>query len=741
MWCPNGALGFPMFAEGQSGAAYLLNWPFYLISGFSQAYNFSLLAHFMLTIAGFYLFCRAIGSYRIASAAAAISWTYSSYFVRKMMFVNFIQTLTWTPIILFLWLKYRQDTRKQYILIIMSILIGIQFWAGHPQSSFFLLVMLTAIVLKEAISIYSWPIIFRLSIAILLGILIGSMQLLPTLRVMLESSRNVISGYSRSFQMSFPPGFFPALFWPDFFGSAAQGTFRGDWQAYEWELSSYFGIGTVILAMLADEKNQWNKFFRVMTFLGLLLSLGSFTVVYSLFDHIPLFNSFRIPSRWMILSVFGICGSASIGMSRLTRFDESNYKALRRKMLFVIIPFITILYFSLLSFLPDETRVLFHQRFYSAVIILALFGIFLLVYKKMYFGRRWILIFLCGLIFADFYNAGSFYPGFTKFSDVLKTPLPLAHLNKDRNNDVRIFSLLHESVAGRNWHQNWSIDGPENHYRYIRDTLPMYSGLIYGFQGFTFDEWSPLHSQRYFNLPNMLTQKLLNRMNVRYLLLPNTRLPFQGETIFQTPNMRLVLNHEALPRAMLLKGKKILDGPGMIVKAMKSIEYSPEKEVILEDSDAVIYSKNEPVGTVEISKYESHQVNLKVVCENPCFLFLADPFDSGWRCSVDGEKQPLFISDYFFRSTPIKEGYHEVSFEYFPQDLRLGLFLSCMGFCAAFCLLRMRPFANLHFVEPGVSLFLRYRYRMFFVFLFLITLISIALNFHSWEATFINWYM
>ena len=51
-------------------------------------------------------------------------------------------------------------------------------------------------------------------------------------------------------------------------------------------------------------------------------------------------------------------------------------------------------------------------------------------------------------------------------------------------------------------------------------------------------------------------------------------------------------------------------------------------------------------------------------CSHDGYVRLADPYDAGWRVTVDGEDAPLYIADHYLRAVHVEAGEHEVMFTY-----------------------------------------------------------------------------
>jgi len=328
LWCPYSALGFPLFAEGQSGAAYFPNWIFYLTIPFVSAYNISLLVHLFITALSFFALMRILGNTSLAALTGAMGWAFSGCLIRKLMFVNMIQCMTLIPLMLYLFIRMlKNPERKSWV--IAGLVLALQMLAGHPQAVVISLVLYLLFVFCSPVECSGIRRFVLLTKTVLLGMGLSAWQWIPTLRLMLLSQRSPESGFTGTAQMSFSPAFFPSFFLPDPFGNAANGTFIGNWHAYEWEITAYIGIVIVLLACMAPLKNQWVRFFWGIIIFGTLMALGGYTPFYSLISNLPLFSSMRIPARWLILIPFAFSALATISISGIT----THNKHLRRKVI------------------------------------------------------------------------------------------------------------------------------------------------------------------------------------------------------------------------------------------------------------------------------------------------------------------------------------------------------------------------------------------------------------------------
>lgn len=737
LWCPVSAMGFPLYSEGQSGASFWPNWIFYLNLPFVRAYNLSLIFHFFLGLTGFYLLLRSIGMIRMAALTGSIGWGFSGYFIRRLMFVNFIQCMSLTPFLLWCWVRMDPTGQKRW-LTAAGILAGMQWTAGHPQAAALSLVLLWLIIgfgpsVRELGHRLRDGLIITLT-----GAAAGACQWLPTLRMMLASARNPEQGFTGSLQMSFPPAFFPSLLLHDPFGNAARGTFHGAWHAYEWELSAYVGTVMVMLACLASLKKRWNRFFWGVTILGGVASLGSFTPAYGWIAHLPLLDSLRIPSRWMFLCVTGIAALAAAGMNRIMTGALSE-ESIRRYLSTVLPAFLIISggIWLILRNNPSLVSGAITRSAGFAAAAAAAAGICIAAARhKRYAGIAGLA--LLGLIYTELWISGRSYPGVGPASMILEPPVRVPGIADGKPDHTgRILSLVHERLTPWDWHSGWN-DGGYGDYPHLTESLPMYSGMLFDVDILTFDEWSPLHWKRYTELPSALGPELLNRMAVNRVLAPTRPLPFNLPRISGSETWQFLENPRAIPRTALVRGIRIDRSGHSSLTALKSRQYQADRIAFIEPPGDISCGDEPAAGTAHLTLYRPHSLIVRAEVERSGVLVIGDAWDPGWKARVNGNRVPVGIADHAFRYINLPSGECRVEMVYRPDDVRLGWFITLVTVTwITGTAVRMNPrgFEARTVFRPGHTNGL--------LFVGIAALICLVSGFladpESWRAGFLNW--
>jgi len=100
LWTPYLSLGFPLFAEGQSGPLYPPNLLLAFLPPF-LALNYSIISTFIIAGLGTYLYTRALGFSRFSSLTSALIFIFSAFFVTRAKHINMITVAAWVPFLFY----------------------------------------------------------------------------------------------------------------------------------------------------------------------------------------------------------------------------------------------------------------------------------------------------------------------------------------------------------------------------------------------------------------------------------------------------------------------------------------------------------------------------------------------------------------------------------------------------------------------------------------------------------------
>src|SRR5512143_2111925 len=330
LWNPNLYAGAPFLADNQAGVLYPINLlAFGLLLNFSyQVMEGLVVLHIWIAGAAMYGCLRLwpslshdngarVGLRRGAALIGAIAFMFSDVYVTHIGNLNLIAAAAWLPLAfgLFVHGLYKRQAGK---VIGSGIIFGLALLAGHAQMSIITLFGLGLIALWQILIAATWRDRSRIIGLSLLMLVVAfgltAMQLLPSIEMTRYSLRSGLT-LDEATAFSLPPTALASIFSPWLFGRGAI-DFWGPWQRVE---TGYLGVVPLLLMLLAFKRNRSGQswFFVALGLVGLLLALGKFTPVYSLFHILPIFNGLRVPARFVLLTDFSIAALAAIGFERL----------------------------------------------------------------------------------------------------------------------------------------------------------------------------------------------------------------------------------------------------------------------------------------------------------------------------------------------------------------------------------------------------------------------------------------
>lgn len=327
LWNPHIFMGAPFVANSQAGFFYPPNWPLWLLLPTPFAVSASIVLHLLLAAAGTYLLARRKLRLSVAGATlASLGFALGGYLTAQVEHVNQLQGLAWLPWLLAVGAGIGEKRERSYRLrtiTITSIILALQLTAGHTQTLFIsfvaLLLFRVAEILKRREPLLSLgkpssalrllsAFVYLPAGAILLALLLGAVQLLPTLELLRFSGRQGGLPLSEVVSFSLHPAIWSQALLPRY----GESLFT--------EYVAFLPVSMLLLAFVAawqwrQESSVWPAL--VLTIGGFLLALGAFNPLYLLLARLPGFGYFRAPARWMALYGLGVPLLAGYGLDML----------------------------------------------------------------------------------------------------------------------------------------------------------------------------------------------------------------------------------------------------------------------------------------------------------------------------------------------------------------------------------------------------------------------------------------
>lgn len=318
LWNPYVYSGYPLLASFSGGVLYPLNMLLLLgVDGWSMMVIMQVLG----SLAGMYWFLRLRKLERISAVIGAVAYAFSAAMIIRLEWNTAGQVMWWLAVNMALIEYYFEKSKRAAVLIPPVIFMLIT--AGHFQTMFY------GLVLILGYTIFKWIGKERKSgvaliVAMGLGLLISSLQILPTMEMMGKSVRLAESAIVRDNYGLLPWGNLITMWAPDFFGNP---TTINYWGVINYNETVFYpgliGFVALLWALFNWRKiRKENRFFLIVACVAVFMAFDNplGRLVYDL--KVP-FLSTGYAARVLVILVFAC--SVLIG-SWLEKLRDMNRK-------------------------------------------------------------------------------------------------------------------------------------------------------------------------------------------------------------------------------------------------------------------------------------------------------------------------------------------------------------------------------------------------------------------------------
>lgn len=721
LWNPYNFNGVPFFADAAANSLNFINIILGLILPNLIAYNLSIFFNYSLAGIFTYFFIRQYNLSRISAFTSGLMFMFSGFMVIRRGHPNFIFSVVWLPLILFLLEKYIKTRNKKYI-IFGSIVLAIQFFSGYAQiflyssSVVFLYIIFSFFKVKKFKELKSGLrdnlYILNLLLIFISGILLISIQFIPAIELIKLGLRDKIS-YDAFAAFSFNFSQIPMLFFPYIYGKVninqlkdVTTIFNGNYS----EMGMYLGIFPFFLSIIGFlNKNKWRIFWGLIAFISILLVFGRNLPFYKLTYYIPAFNIFRISTRHWVEFCFAFSILGGFGMEYIIK---SKYKDFRKATISIIslISFFLIGFF--LFYFYFKKYVIFEKPYFlnfdvkaisksfsinksSIYISLILFAcclmlfIFFIILKKTRPNiKRVIFLIIPIFIFIDLFTFAHNYEQIGKIdvTAITNKDIVMQDLKKDKDL-FRIYSATGYSI----------------YYESLSYNINLFSN-IYSISGYY-----PLYLRDYNKIValdqyggnsvpiNLLisNNNILSICNCKYILITrdnmdniNKNVVPENEFIVNNYEVKkisdeffLLKNKKFLPRFYFIKDVINVNNVDEVRNKLWDNTYDPSDKALVENYDLrVSRFNNYGLNNVNILKYENNFVDLKVNMKEDGYLVFSDTYYPGWRAYIDHMETKIYKTNGIFKGIYIPKGEHNIRFRFLPNSFLIGAIISGLTF-------------------------------------------------------------
>ncbi|MGQ9732537.1 MAG: hypothetical protein ACUVX8_14845 [Candidatus Zipacnadales bacterium] len=328
LWNPHQFCGAPFLANGQSAILYPPTWLFFLVPvryafGLSAALHYFLAGGFML------LLLREFQVRPTAALSGAMAFMLGGFIVSWTALPTLMNTAAWLPGVAWSIERVRGKHLAADTLLIAGML-GLTLLAGHLQIAAYVWLFATGrsgvLVVRMLSERRGWRIVLPLIMGPLLGLLLASGQLLPTIELAQLSPRGEAAATEEGFRFrqmrALQPSMLVTLLSPNALGDPDAWSRRG--LAFT-EVCGYVGKLTLLLALVGFVAAWEERAFTYVVLAALALEGAMGGMIARVIYHgVPGMAQAGGFGRLLCLFTFGIAVCSGLGTEWLTRRLEKH---------------------------------------------------------------------------------------------------------------------------------------------------------------------------------------------------------------------------------------------------------------------------------------------------------------------------------------------------------------------------------------------------------------------------------
>lgn len=697
LWNPYNFSGAPLLANFQSAVFYPLNLLYILLPQI-PAWTVLVVLQPFLACLFTYLFARKLGTSRLGSAFAGVSYGFSSFMTVWLEYNTIGHVILWFPLILLsvehLVEKLSAGWSLVFVLSLTSALL-----AGHPQVATYLFVFTLAFALFRSAKVRKQKAFFgMLLLLFLLPVGLAAVQFVPGIELIQESARSPHAYDFLIDKILIQPWQLAMLFVPDFFGNPATRNY--------WPQDTYVGkvtsIGIIALPFVAlaliRKRNEYTRFFQWAAAVVLLLaSSNPITALLYKFE-LPIVSA-SSPTLAVFLFCFSLSVLAGFGV------DLWRKESLTLGRLFMwLAPFLlvfSVFWIVMVIIGPPLSNGFRNMLLATALISLTVVLLALGNYKKtLTIG---IVIFLLLL------QTGDLWRSFTKFNPFVSSELVFPHapiLTVLQKKDVLDrFWGYGAAAIDANFATQYGLFSPDGY-------DPLYPGRYGEFiqsskEGKIVSEFTRQTRSDAIIAPgygeedlavNNSRLRVLDFLGVRFILdrpenaSTEKTFPEQRFSLLTNENgWRVFENKKPMPRAFLVSDYRVFTTSKQFEELFFAPDFDASQTVLLEEDIGHRFEKLQEPSRADIIAYTTDGVTVSTSSESDALLVLSDTYYPGWEALIDSQAAKIYRANYAFRAVVVPKGEHAVRFVYRPQSFAFGATISSVALVIAIVFIAFMP--------------------------------------------------
>lgn len=679
LWQRGFYMGYPLVADPQAAVFAPTTW-LTLPWDAPRALTLATLLH--LTIAGWgmaaWMRLRALSP--ASGLLAAVLFALGAKQTVHVIHWNFAATTAFWPWMLAGLEGFAVQRRSRWLLV-AAVATALSWLGGSPQMAHFGCLVAGLYALRVAVDL--WPVrradAAWAVAAVPIGFVLAAVMVLPTLELSRMGPRSVVVDYA----------FVTSWRWPDAWGLALfvlpRAWVDGRWGLNLWEATGYVGIPALALAVAAPPRRRGVVLFTVLALLGPWLALGEKAPLQLhriLYEVLPGYGSFRVPTRGLLVTAFAVALLAAEGLEALRR-DPTRARLSRSLGVFLAVAAVALLLPRLPGFPFDPVAA--RKTAWFAVGIATLGVAWLAAVSR---GMRGALagVAMVALAFYDPWylfsrfndvsSASTERPGLVDFAPYVPAAPEPRRVGVVAKWGASINAPLRNGWEGTMGYGPMSVSRVRELLEGTRRDEVVRLGAMDG--DATFPSADP-------------TSRLWPLLATPIVISDRPELPlarfFVGKREWEN---RMVGYHApALPRVFWTGSWEVAPDAEVTGPLLRA---AAGDRAVLAEPPAGLPPPGAPEGPVaaERVRVDGPSLEARVVAPRDGLAVILDPFYPGWTATVDGRPVPILRADFAFQAVPVPAGTHELRLTYRNRWVGIGAAVSATTLALLLAALALR---------------------------------------------------
>lgn len=727
-WNPHNSTGVPFVGNGQSSIFYPL-YCLYWLHPSQGTWLVIWMLKIWIALCFSYLFLRQNNLRCSSSLFGAISFGFCGA-ITLLIYNPITNVLIFLPG-LFFGLKLLHGKQSSGGMAFLSLLISLQFFGGHIETSAHLALITGIYFLFLIFSSCSKPeirkkFLFYTSGSVLFGLLIASIQLMPFLEY-LYNSKVLVHRSAASTNGILPKLFsffagFPSLVFPEMYGSVIGGTehyvgFFFTVDNFPDENMAFIGVLPLLFAVLSIRYSLSDRkvlLFSLLFALGILIGFGD-PFLSTLLDKLPGFELVN-NSRLKVSASWAGSVLASFQFERLvTRSRERRF--VKKVLLYGASGFLAV-------FVVGKTVQFFFKERFFAVVLSFFHWIYQLdpgapghTFSWSFWEQKLpekfgyvfgnlqgevaivIVVFVAGWLFLHFLSEVSKTKRLILYAFIFLVVFA-DHCRLSKN----YVSMLPDSLHYPETKETRFLQSQQNgRFLGLDGVLQNNTNLWYGFDDLrNYDAMNIQSVQRFLSIPINFrwmfnkasvsdwrsSRNLLNYLNIQYVG-SSRPLDVNGMKFISDRNIYLYENKQRKNRYFLAKNWEVKKNSEHIWNALNN-GWNPVEAPLLKEKPEFTGQKTKVTDQkqqISITSKGPNHVYMRISCPGKRMLVSSSSYYPGWSAEVDGNEREIYRVNGAFRGIPIRAGTHSVKLTYRPSYWYIILPVSILSFLGMIILL------------------------------------------------------